>query len=421
MRVILLTTGSRGDVQPFLALAIGLKQTGHTVVLAAPPRFEQMITNYGVGFSSLGKLEGAPERSEKTTANVASGGTTGFLLSRVKEKMKVFEQLNEDAWRACQGADAIISRISPFLDAYSLAQKLSLPYFEVGLDPQTQTKDFPQMDLSHSPEIGGLYNWFTYEFVEQVSWQIFRHSIQAFRVNRLGLDPYPFWGPGKLKRKREVPIFYAFSSTVVSKPDDWPTNTHITGYWFLSSMEYWQPPHRLLEFLASTPAPIYVGFGSMTGQDSDTVLEIIIKALELCNQRAVIAIEGITKYSDDTSLPEKYYLTDALPHDWIFPSMKAAVHHGGAGTTAASILAGIPSVIVPHNYDQPFWGKRVARLGIGPQPIPRKHLTAQNLAAAIGTAVSDPAIIHKAAEFGTKLRSENGVVRAVELFHHYIS
>jgi UDP:flavonoid glycosyltransferase YjiC (YdhE family) len=177
----------------------------------------------------------------------------------------------------------------------------------------------------------------------------------------------------------------------------------------------------LLEFIASTPAPIYVGFGSMMDRDSETVLEIIIKALELCNQRAVIAIEGITKYRDDTSRPEQYYITDALPHDWIFPRMKAAVHHGGAGTTAASILAGIPSVIVPHNYDQPFWGKRVSRLGIGPQPIPRKLLTAQNLAAAIGKAVSDPAIIHKAADFGTKLRSENGVARAVELFHHYIS
>lgn len=421
MQVTLLTTGSRGDVQPFLALAVGLKQAGHTVVLAAPPRFERMITNYGVCFSSLGKRDGALEISRKTNANAASGPTTGFLLSRVRAKMKVFAEVNREAWRACQGADAIFSRISPFLDAYSLAQKRSLPYFEVGLDPQTQTRAFPQMDLSHSPEIGGLYNWLTYLLVEQISWQIFRRSIQAFRVDHLGLEPYPFEGPGRLKQKNKVPIFYAFSPSVVPKPEDWPTHAHITGYWFLHSLENWRPSQDLMDFTASKPAPIYVGFGSMMDQETDAVLQIVIQALKLSNQRAVIAMDGKSKGSHGASLPGQCYLADAIPHDWLFPRMEAAVHHGGAGTTAASIRAGIPSVIVPHNYDQPFWGKQVARLGIGPKPIPRKRLTAHKLAAAIDQAVSDPEIRHKAADFGAKLRSENGVAQAVELFHQYIS
>jgi UDP:flavonoid glycosyltransferase YjiC (YdhE family) len=206
---------------------------------------------------------------------------------------------------------------------------------------------------------------------------------------------------------------YGFSTHVVPRPTDWDESVHVTGYWFLEGSADWHPPDELAAFLTSGPPPVYVGFGSMGALESGDTAGIVLEALRLAGQRGVVltgAGEGIRHKTPDNILA-----VGTVPHDWLFPRVAAVVHHGGAGTTAAGLRAGVPSVLVPVFADQPFWGRRVADLGVGPEPIPHCRLAAERLARAIGLAVSDEPMRRRAAELGRAIRAEDGVSRAVRL------
>jgi len=213
-------------------------------------------------------------------------------------------------------------------------------------------------------------------------------------------------------------MLYCYSPAVVPRPPDWSEHAHVTGYWFLDHLPDWQPPHDLVDFLESGPPPVYVGFGSMTSRDPEKTSRIVLDALRQSGQRGVIATGwgGLSQ----SGLPGEVFVTEAVPHDWLFPRMAAVAHHGGAGTTGAGLRAGVPSIIIPVTDDQPFWGRRVNALGAGPAPIPRKRLTAERLAHAISVAVTDDSIRKRAAELGETIRAEDGVGNAVRIFNQMI-
>jgi UDP:flavonoid glycosyltransferase YjiC (YdhE family) len=208
-----------------------------------------------------------------------------------------------------------------------------------------------------------------------------------------------------------MPVLYGFSPAVIPPPSDWGANTHVTGYWFVEEAGDWQAPAALLDFLGSGPAPVYIGFGSMSNRDPGETTELIVQALARAGQRAVLLSGwgGLQK----ENLPDSILMLDSVPHSWLFPRMSAVVHHGGASTTAAGLKAGVPSVIIPFMGDQPFWGQRVADLGAGPRPIPRKKLTVDNLAAAIREAVTDETMRRRAAILGQQIQKEDGIEAAV--------
>lgn len=231
--------------------------------------------------------------------------------------------------------------------------------------------------------------------------------------NFKGLNRAPFWGPYQSNRTLGLPVLYGFSPSVVPKPSDWDADVHVTGYWFLDSSEGWSPPDELEGFLMSGPPPVYIGFGSMGNRKPQETADLVVRALERCNQRAVLLSGWGGMQSED--LPDSMFMIDSIPHTWLFPRMAAIVHHGGAGTTAAGLRAGVPSIVVPFFGDQPFWGQRVMELGVGPAPVPRKSLTVERLASAIEKAVSDQEMHLRAAQLGEKIRAEDGVARAVEI------
>lgn len=171
-------------------------------------------------------------------------------------------------------------------------------------------------------------------------------------------------------------------------------------------------------FLESGPPAVYVGFGSIAGSDPAATTKVVLNALELSEQRGVLAT-GCGGLAADT-LPETVFKLESAPHDLLFPRMAAVVHHGGAGTTAAGLRAGKPSVICPFFGDQPFWGKRVHDLGVGPAPLPQKKLTADALAAAIGRAATDNGIRQKAQVLGQKLQAEDGAGVAVQVIQEKV-
>jgi sterol 3beta-glucosyltransferase len=209
-----------------------------------------------------------------------------------------------------------------------------------------------------------------------------------------------------------VPALYAYSEHVLPRPHDWPANAHVTGAWFLDEIDGWEPPAALHAFLDDGPPPVYVGFGSMGAAHAETRATTVLQAVALTGERAVLAV-GWGGLKADV-LPPNVFMLDAAPHDWLFPRMRAVVHHGGAGSTMAGLRAGKPTIICPFFGDQPFWGEVVLRAGVGPAPVPQKSLTPERLANAIRAALT-PTVEAQASALGDRIRAEDGTARAVAL------
>ena len=419
MRFVLVTTGSLGDVQPFLALAVGLRQAGYVVRLAGPQDAGELAERYGVEFYPIDKDHQERLAGEPVSGSLEGGNTLRFGWQRMQAKRRIFQAVNRAAWQACQGAEAILYRIGGYLAVDSMAEKLRVPCFKAGLVPYTPTSEFPNLRVFRGRDFGEPGNRLSYCLAEQAVWQFFRPEINEFRSAVLGLPQYPLSGPRPGDFTSRLPVLYGFSPALLPPPADWPANVFVTGQWELEQADGWQPPGDLLDFLAAGPPPVYVGFGSMISQAPGDTYELICRALRSCGRRGVLASGwgGLAGTADPSG---QIYTLEYAPHGWLFPQMAVVVHHGGIGTTTNGLKAGIPNIIVPFNYDQPFWGEMVFRRGAGPRPIPRKGLTADRLAEAIESALNDAAMRQRAAEIGQRIRQEDGVAIAIKIILHNI-
>jgi sterol 3beta-glucosyltransferase len=413
MQVTVLTVGSRGDIQPYLALGRGLQAAGHQVRLATHPPFEPEIRAHGLQFAPI---TGNPHQLLQTPEGLAwleAGRNplrgTRRLLALARPHLT---RLLEDAVAAGQDAEAIIYAPLGFAGAH-IAQATGVPAVLAALVPLTPTRAFPAAGAPAWP-LGGAYNRLTHLVAEQLGWQPFRRQLNQWRRQRLGLGPAPLAGLVAAGRRRQVPVLYGYSPSVVPKPPDWGAHLHVTGYWFPDPQPAWQPPAALARFLADGPPPVYLGFGSMTDRNPAELAGTVLAALRRSGRRGLLQAgwAGLTNAAGTDDV----LVVDEVPHDWLFPRMAAVVHHGGAGTTHTGLRAGIPNLVVPFFTDQPFWAQRVAALGAGPAPIPRAQLTVERLTRAIDTATSSPTLQARAAAVGQQLRSEHGVERAVAAF-----
>jgi sterol 3beta-glucosyltransferase len=219
-------------------------------------------------------------------------------------------------------------------------------------------------------------------------------------------------------RRQGIPWLYGFSPSVIPTPRDWPETAMICGYWFTPMSPGWKPPQSLVDFLAAGPAPIYVGFGSMVGADPQQTLGIVHEAIRRTGRRAIIASGwGGMRHA---GLPDSMFPVEHVPHEWLFARVAAAVHHGGAGTTAAALRAGIPSVVIPYFYDQFFWGQRLFALGVGSRPIPKKKLTEGSLEEAIRQVLGGPGMKERCEALAAKIRAEDGIGTAVSAIEGYL-
>ena len=207
---------------------------------------------------------------------------------------------------------------------------------------------------------------------------------------------------------RRWPVFHGFSPVVVPRPADWPDGYEVAGYWWPQRPPVWSPPAELEEFLASGPPPVFFGFGDVTPDDTCGFIELAADAGREAGVRQVIQAGQTGQHPSRRPPPSDSIVIGDLPHDWLFPRMAAVVHHAGAGTTAAGLRAGVPSVTVPVLADQPFWAARLATLGVGPAPIPRRQLSVAALAAAVRDAVALPSYRTQAQALSRRLASEDG-------------
>lgn len=414
MHIAILALGSRGDVQPYVALAKGLQQAGHSVRLLAPENFAALAAGHSLDFRPMRGDVQAVAESPEMQALLEKGNFLAINAHTARLAKEAALHWAEDGLVACQDVELIVAGIGGLHAGVALAEKLGVPFVEAPVVPFSPTAAFPGALFPPGvAKLGGIANRLSHHAVRQLMWQGFRAADSAARREVLGLPPAPFFGPDRALRGAVQPVLCGVSPSVIPKPADWGPHQHMTGYWFLEADAGWTPPSDLTEFLAAGPPPVAIGFGSMSNRKPEEVTRLLVAAVERAGARAVLLSGWQGMRTAD--LPDSILMLKSAPHDWLFPRMAAVVHHGGAGTTAAALRAGVPSLVVPFFGDQPFWGRRVAELGVGPAAIPRKKLTAENLAAAITQMLSDSEMNRRAAALGARIRAEDGVGRAVQI------
>jgi sterol 3beta-glucosyltransferase len=416
MKITIAAVGSRGDVQPYIALGLGLRRAGHEVALSAPAVFAELIAAYGLEHRPLSVDPRRILEHPSIQAASKSGNPLRLMRSMFREGAPLIRTLLAEAYGNCRDCDAVILTAIPN-GAYDAAEQRGIPFFQAGLGPVYPTGDFPMFALNFPNLRIGFLNRLTYALLDQAFWLFFRSHQNAWRKEKLGLSPLPMGGPAR-RIAGTAPFVLGFSPSVAVPPQDWPPSVRATGYWFLDDPPGWRPPAGLEGFLAGGPAPVSVGFGSMPDADSPKTTGIVLEAVRLAGMRCVL-IGGWGGLGSERP-PETACAVDEVPHSWLFPRMAALVHHGGAGSTAAGLRSGVPSVVTPSAADQFFWARAVERLGAGPKPISYHALTAERLARRIRQAVDDPVLRQRAAEFGRRIEAERGVERAVEFINGYL-
>ncbi|HLH14940.1 MAG TPA: glycosyltransferase [Solirubrobacteraceae bacterium] len=415
MRVTVLSVGSRGDVHPLIGFARALAAAGHEVRFAAFPKFERDVAANELEFAPL--AEGRLGRGTRADAaededGAGRGGRRGAGRGRgvpmplrfLQDSRSVGRERLADALGAGEGADALVANELATLLAWQVAEQRGVPLVRVRYSPPPA--------IAGRPVAGAA---------RQLGWLAVRPWLGSGR-RELGLPALPLREPlGRLDARRTLEL-YAYSPAVGPEPARKGPWTHVTGYWFLDGALDPEPPRRLLEFLADGAAPVCIGFGSMLDDGAASTAratrELVLEALERAGQRGVLL--GGLSAAAASELPASAIAVDSVAHDRLFERCAAVVHHGGAGTVAAALRAGVPSVIVPHMIDQHGWGRRVHQLGAAPAPIPRRKLSAERLAEAISAAAGDASMRERAGELAQRIREEDGISRAVEVFERHM-
>ncbi|GAP85346.2 putative glycosyltransferase family 28 domain-containing protein [Rosellinia necatrix] len=456
LNVVIQIVGSRGDVQPFIALGQVLKNTyGHRVRVATHATFQKFVEENGLEFFAIG---GDP--AELMAFMVKNPGLMPGLDAlkngEITKRRKGIEQIIMGCWRSCietgdglgpaprfsrkdedipsdaipvMGdsrhkpfvADVIIANPPSFAHIH-VAEKLGVPLHLMFTMPWSPTRAFPQplANIQSSNTDPVTTNYLSYAMVEMMTWQGLGDVINRFRTKVLDLDPLALiWAPGVLTRLR-IPYTYCWSPALIPKPNDWGSHIDIAGFYFLNLASAYTPEPELAAFLAAGPPPVYIGFGSIVVDDPDGLTKVIFEAVAQTGVRALVSKGWGGLGADSMGVPEGVFMLGNVPHDWLFKNVSAVCHHGGAGTTAAGIQAGKPTIVVPFFGDQPFWGSMVARAGAGPDPIPYKRLTAEGLAEAIIIALR-PETQEKAKILGQKIREEQGADIGAQSFHRHLN
>lgn len=304
--------------------------------------------------------------------------------------------------------DLILNQLPAGLLGADLAEKFNIPVITVAVIPLVPTKTSPMVGMPSLPVPG--YNRFTYFVGEQVGWQLFRRIVNRWRKETLHLPVKPLFTDPKQYLNEPIPVLMGVSEAVVPRPVDWGSHVIQTGYWYQPKMN-WQPPEGLHRFLENGKPPIFIGFGSMPVKDPQKMTIDLITAVQRCGERVVLHAGWGSLGAVD--LPETIFKIDYAPYDWLFPRMAAVFHHGGSGTTGYALRSGVPSVVVPFVFDQFYWGKRCAELGLGPGPLPVKKLTTDRLVHKIDKSLSGRTYRQNAQSMAKKLAEEDGVQRAV--------
>ena len=421
----LLSVGSRGDLQPYLAILLELQRRGHSVQLIGSINFEAIATEHAVPFVPLPGDYRQLLRSKQ-----------GLKMMRGRPVQLVSKQLLEamltTADAAMAGTDLLL--LTPLaLWGYHLAEAEGCPLMVLSPIPIIATGNFAFLqfpgpaDLAPPSRIGqrlrGRLNRLSYHSVSLLKWRQDSGVIQTWRRNK-GLAPLP-WGGARSRRDAPAQlanpaVLHLFSHRVLARPADWQESASVAGYCFLESRpgageilaSSYQPVDELREFLDSGDRPFYAGFGSMISRDPAALGSLLVEAARIAGQRLILS-PGWGRIVPRTALPASVYVLEECPHSWLFPQLRGAIHHGGAGTTATTLRHGLPSTVVAFFADQPAWGRTLERLGVSPATHRLPSVSAETLAISMGAIADNPSFRQRARELQQMLAGEDGVANVV--------
>jgi sterol 3beta-glucosyltransferase len=397
MKIFIPTIGSRGDVQPFIALSQGLIRAGHKVTLASHPLMKLLVESHGVTFLPIGPdidLACEAEAIRQGSRNTAAG-----LIRVMRFSFDILKQSHDDILALCREADLVV------VPAQSAAGKneadqLGLPYLSVTLMPWAIPWDDPQRPL---------FKRIAYSLIDGLVSLLTTRPLNQIRREQ-GLPPVGREGFTST-RLNLIPV-----SPAVYEPNPyWESRHHMVGYWFADDPSEWEPEADLLAFLEAGLPPVLISLGAMSLGDGDAqeVANLFVDAVQLAGIRAII--QGWEVAMRQFNIPPTIYVAGSIPHSWLLPRCAGIVHHGGFGTTAAGLRAGKPALVVPHIADQFYWAKIIHDLGASPSPIKRAQLTATKLAGALREVVHNDQLRKQAFSLGEQIRTENGVDEAIRL------
>lgn len=415
MKIVTVTVGTRGDVQPYIAVARALMDRGHEVTIAASEEHESLVRRYGVGFRAVGVSFRDLLRTDLGRAWLSSADSPSKYARYAKELfVPLVRRYCEEVDDAVEGADGVAFYMLAGW-AMHAAERRGLPCVALAPWPMVPTGELPPLGapwLVRAPPF--VRRWAGHAFARLAFGAVNAEHL-AHRA-RVGLPAYRAQDPIHAVLEARIPTVGLFSEQVIPRPKDWAVRHAVAGYAFTPDVAY-EPPAALARFLEEGDSPIYLGFGSMTGFEPAELASLATRAARLAGVRAVVA----TGWADLPVEPsDDVHVLDEIPHDWLFPRVAAVVHHGGAGTFAEGLRAGKPTVIAAFFGDQPFWGLMNHRLGTGPRALLRKTITAESLAGAIRAALAGP---HRARAdaVGARIRAEDGASRAAQLVERALS
>lgn len=413
--ITILCSGSRGDVQPYIALAQEIKKLNISVRIAANRAFENFVRGYGIDFYSIDVDYESAGVDPQTIKEAQKADNILKMFGSFNKLRKYAVCMMEKYHDACLGSEAIVYHPGLTI-GYFMAEKLKIPAVLASPFPLHTTRERPSVILYGKIKPNAIINRLSYGVLQRMLWMASESSLRQLWKSKYGMLPEAFGIPFERHNDARHPALVSCSNHIFKRPKDWNPHVHQSGYWIVEETSAYQPSPELAGFLARGDKPVYVGFGSMFDKaDTEKVGRLVLEALKLAGKRGILGgMQGLT------NMPDSVITIDTVPHAWLFPQMAAVCHHGGAGTSAAGFLAGVPSVIVPFALDQFAWAQRSYDLGIGSKPLPFKQLTPERLSAALEFA-SQPAICANAKAMGQSIAAENGardcayaIVRAME-------
>lgn len=413
MKALVYCYGTRGDVQPYLAIAYALGQAGHEATLAAPAMFADMAKAYGVRFAPLSddgvELHTRPDVHKVLTNSDRPEEEYRKIRQKIVEEVMpgLYPRILRQYWEAAaDGTDIIVYSPTSRQAIHQIAEKLGVPHVLATLYPHfVPSERYGNEVRTLAPQPGNLERH-SKERRNPLP-KLYADMIMEWRRDVLGLPPREDVFDHRVGPDgNPTPVLHGFSPNFVEVASDWPEWVHTTGFWQVPRLSEWEPPKRLTRFLQDGEKPVVIGFSSHVGVNPEANGEIVLEAVRELGIRAiVVAGWGGIAIKDP---PQNMLIETEIPYDWLFPRVRAVVHTGGCGTHNAALVAGVPHATVPVHREGLMWSNHLHDLGLAPEPIMMRDLTAGKLAAAIREAVENRQYAVNAAALGEKIAAENG-------------
>ncbi|MGL5348733.1 MAG: glycosyltransferase [Peptostreptococcaceae bacterium] len=406
--ITIICSGSRGDFQPYIALAQQIKKLGKGVRIAGFSQFEDFVKSYGIDYNPIEVDYEALGVDPKMLKEAGSADNPLKMFLTFNKMKKYGIQIAKQTYRSLEGSDIIVYHPGCTI-GYFAAQEMNIPSVLATPFPMHKTDEYLSLVMYGKSRPTNMNKKISYRMIQSMLWLASSNTVKVHWKERFRRKPVNFKSPYE-KVSKLHPAIVSCSNYVFTRPKDWNENIHQSGYWFVEENNEYKPSKELEDFLNNEDKPVYIGFGSMFDNDEkDEIVKIIIEAIAKCGKRGIISGMG-----EIDNLPNNMISVGSIPHTWLFEKVSVVCHHGGAGTTAAGFRAGVPSVIIPFSNDQFAWAHRSFDLGVGSKPIYKKDLNANKLAEGISYALSKN-VVKNAKNLSEKIALEYGALDSAKV------